>query len=57
MILTNFNSESIRLIAFDFSLNCDPAIKDFSNLAMNNIAENENDAPTIELSLFDKNFV
>ena len=39
VILTNFNNEKIRLVAFDFSLNCDHAIKDFSSFAMNNLNE------------------
>jgi hypothetical protein len=45
------------MIAFDFSLNCDPAIKDFSALAMNNIPENEENPARIDITLLDKAFV
>jgi len=37
VILSNFNSDTIRLIAFDFSLNCDHAIQDFSSHALDNM--------------------
>jgi hypothetical protein len=37
VILSNFNSDTIRLIAFDFSLNCDHAIQDFSSHALYNM--------------------
>jgi hypothetical protein len=37
VILSNFNSDTIRLIAFDFSLNCDHAIQEFSSHALDNM--------------------
>lgn len=58
VILSNFNNDSIKLIAFDFSLNCDHAINDFSSFAMNNLSTGENYLePTIEDSLLDPQFV
>lgn len=46
------------MIAFDFSLNCDHAIKDFSSFAMNNMTSQENSGePNIEESLLDPQFV
>lgn len=58
MILTNFNSDTIRLIAFDFSLNCDHAIKDFASYSMNNMSSpDDSEKPKIEESLLDPKFV
>lgn len=46
------------MIAFDFSLNCEHAIKDFSSYAMLNMTSGENSLePSIEESLLDPQFV
>jgi hypothetical protein len=58
VILSNFNSDTIRLTAFDFSLNCDNAIQDFSSFALANMTAIEGEEqPKIEESLLDPQFV
>ena len=59
VIITNFNPEmlgdaknnSVRLVAFDFSLNNNNAIKDFSSSALKNIKNLKDKPKTEETSL------
>ena len=56
VIITNFNSQAIKLIAFDFSLNCARAIDDFRSTStrdLKNIAINEE----VEELLLNQDFV
>jgi hypothetical protein len=39
VLITNFNSQSIQLIAFDFSLNCEKAINDFKESSTRNLQD------------------
>ena len=55
VILTNFNvvageskRKGIKLIAFDFSLNCSPAIKDFSTSALKEVKNLKSKPSTVE---------
>lgn len=56
VILTNFNTQGIRLIAFDFSLNHAHAIKDFKASSLQHI-KNLQGTSKVQETLLDQNFV